>query len=128
MNEDFPLQQDLSAKESLVEQESDVSIMFYHALVGTTEGMSEEAETYLSTLLESGEVETEHLLFERMVTEYRKQLPMPSYHPDRAVREASFAQKSQWKPNEGGELSYIASNDLEVYLSMLGWSLEVARP
>lgn len=127
-NEDFPKQQDLSAEEPLAEQESDVSTMFYQALVGTTEGMTEEeAETYLSTLLESGEIETEHLLFERIVTEYSKQLPMPSYHPDRAVREASLAQKSQWKPNEGGELSYIASNDLEVYLSALGRSLEVSE-
>ena len=52
---------------------------------------------------------------------------MPSYHPDRAVWEASLVQKSQWKPNESGVLSYIASNDLEVYLSTLGRSLEVSE-
>jgi len=130
-NEEFPDQHDLPAEEEQFteeEERSDVSNIFYQALVGSTEGMTEEeADHYLSTLLESGEIETEHLLFERIVAEQSKQLPMPSYHPDRAVREASLARKDQWKANEGGELTYIASNDLEVYLSALGRSLEVSE-
>ena len=129
INEDFPIQQDSSeGEQSFVEQESEASTLLYQVLVGTTEGMTqEEAETYLSALLESGEIGIEHLLFERIVTEHSKQLPMPSYHPDWAVREASLVQKSQWKPNESGVLSHIASNDLEVYLSTLGRSLEVSE-
>ena len=130
-NEELPDQHGLPVEEeSFTEEEerSDVSNIFYQALVGSTKGMTEEeADSYLSTLLESGEIETEHLLFDRIVTEHSKQLPMPSYHPDRAVREASLAREDQWKPNEGGELSYIASNDLEVYLSALGRSLEVSE-
>jgi len=128
-NEGFPTQHDFSEEEeSSIEEISDVSNILYQALVGSTEGMSEEEMShYVSTLFEGEEIETEHLLFERIVSDQSKQLPMPSYHPDRAVREASLARKDQWKSNEGGELSYIASNDLEVYLSALGRSFEVSE-
>ena len=59
INEDFPIQQDSSeGEQSFVEQEGEASTLLYQVLVGTTEGMTqEEAETYLSALLESGEIE-----------------------------------------------------------------------
>ncbi len=98
------------------ENTSDVSTLFSHLLVEATEGMEgEQAEEYLTTLLEGGTVEAERL-FERITTEQRPQLPVPSYEPDRAMREASLAQKDHWKSNEEGEYSYTASNELEVYL------------
>ena len=108
----------------ITEDGSEVSSLLYQALTQTMD--EEEAAQYLTDLFEHGDVETEHLLFERVVTERYPQLTVPSYHPDRAVREASLARKDQWKSNVGGELSYVASNELEVYLGSLGHPLEIS--
>ena len=107
---------------------SEVSTLFYQAFTQVAEGMNEVQKTeYLTSLFDDGEIETERTLFEHIVTEQSAQLPAPNYHPDRAVREASLARKDQWKPTDGGELSYVASNDLAVYLAQLGRPLCVSE-
>lgn len=108
--------------------DSEVSTLFSQALAEVTERMeSEQAEEYLATLLLEEEIlETEHL-FERITMEHSTHLTVPSYQPDRAVREASLAQKDHWQSNEEGELSYIASNELKVYLGAQGRPVEVSQ-
>lgn len=107
---------------------SEVSTLFYQAFTQAAEGMNEEQKTqYLTYLFDDGDIETEHTLFENIVTEHSTQLPAPHYHPDRAVREASLARKDQWKPTTGGELSYVASNALAVSLAQLGRPLRVSE-
>jgi len=107
---------------------SEVSTLFYQAFTQVAEGMDEAQKTeYLTYLFDDGEIETERTLFENIVTEQSAQLPAPNYHPDRAVREASLARKDQWNPTDGGELSYVASNDLAVYLAQLGRPLCVSE-
>lgn len=109
------------------EEESEVSQLFYQALRETTAAMDEEeAEAFLATMFDDALLETEHLL-EKVTTEIHTQLTVTNYHPDRAVREASLAKKEQWQQNIGGELSYIASNELEVYLQRLEQPLEVGE-
>ncbi len=109
------------------EEDTEVSELFSQALAQATEGMeSEQADRYLAALFEDEAVETEHL-FERITMEQCSQLPVPSYHPDRAVREASLARKDHWKSKEGGELSYVASNELEVYLGLQGQPLDISQ-
>jgi hypothetical protein len=106
---------------------SEVSRLFASVLAETTEGMDEEqASAYLAEVLEGGELETEHL-FEHLVDEASPQLQITSYHPDTAVREASLAPKQQWKSALSGELTYTASNELEVYLGSRGEPLEVGE-
>jgi hypothetical protein len=108
-------------------EESEVSRLFYHALAETTGGMDQdEAAAYLEELFEGGAFETEQL-FEKITTEKSPDLIVTSYHPDRAVREASLARKEQWKPTDAGELSYLASNELEVYLGTQGNPLEIGE-
>lgn len=109
------------------EDESEVSRLFQQILVEATSGMSEgEASSYLEGLLDGGVFETERL-FERVTTETSQQINVTSYHPDQAVREASLARKDQWKPSEEGELSYTASNEIEVYLGNQGQPLEIGE-
>lgn len=113
---------------SLTEDEegSEVAGLFYHALVENTAGMPEEdAKAYLASVLD-GAFETEQLFGRITPTEqHQQQLTTTQYHPDRAVREASLAQKALWK-NAEGEVSYLASNDFSViYLGTEGHPLEV---
>jgi hypothetical protein len=110
-------------REQEIEQaSSETAQLFIQVLGEITEDLpSEEAAEYLHSLFEDEELQpTEHLLFERITTEDTSHLTVPNYHPDRAVREASLAKKELWKPNGEGELSYRASNELEVYLGTPG--------
>lgn len=111
------------------EQTNEVSTLLYQALTDTTEGMDESQKVeYFSRVFEGGDIETEHsLLFENIPSDQGSQLTITNYHPDRAVREASLAHKDQWKPTEEGELSYLASNELEVYLATVGKPLEISQ-
>jgi hypothetical protein len=54
-------------------------------------------------------------------------MAVTNYRPDQAMREASLAQKDQWKPGIGGELLYLASNTLEVYLGTRERPLELPQ-
>ncbi len=122
-------QNDFEIHEELIESgdETEVSLLLYQTFAEQTAGMNnDEAAQYLLGLLEGENLETEQL-FARVATETRSQLPVTSYHPDRAVREASLARKDTWRPGEGGELSYTASNELEVYLGTQGQPLEVSE-
>ncbi len=105
---------------------TDVSVLFSQALRETAEHLSDEqAISYLSSVLEGTAVEGEDLLFERITPERVSHLSAPSYQPDRAMREASLAPKEYWKENNEGELSYVASNEFEVYLGSVDHPLEI---
>lgn len=105
---------------------TDVSVLFSQALRETAEHLSDEqAISYLSSVLEGTAVEGEDLLFERIAPERVSHLSAPSYQPDRAMREASLAPKEYWKENNEGELSYVASNEFEVYLGSVDHPLEI---
>ena len=100
-------------------QKSEVAQLFHQAL---REHMSdEEATIYLADTLDEeriAELQNERLFehIEQFTAEAGKQLVVTSYHPDRAVREASLAKKEEWRPTENGEITYVASNEFEVYL------------
>src|SRR5579875_1561694 len=104
-----------AAQSFLLEDDgTDVSILFRQALREAAEHLGDEqAISYLSSVLEGTVEEEEDLLFEHIMPERVSHLSVPSYQPDRAVREASLAPKEQWKENNDGELSYVASNEFE---------------
>jgi hypothetical protein len=109
------------------ENASEIARLFLSVLSETTGGMDEEqAAAYLAEVLEGG-VETDHL-FERLIVDHEQQfLVTSSNHPDTAVREASLAPRDQWQENPAGELTYLASNALEVYLGEDGQPLELGE-
>jgi hypothetical protein len=110
------------------EQKSEVARLFHEALL---EHMSEDqASAYLADMLDEerlAEIQNARIFerIEQIAGETGKQLLVTSYHPDRAVREASLAKKEQWQPTGKGELSYLASNELEVYFG--GAPLEISE-
>jgi hypothetical protein len=104
------------------EQKSEVAQLFHEALI---EHMSEEeAEAYLVDLQEEEREIAPEQLFAHITQETSKELLVTSYHPDRAVREASLAKKAAWKRTAEGEISYTASNEFEVYF---GAPLEISE-
>ena len=108
--------------------DSDLSTLLDQALSDAMEGMSEEEATaYIASLFEEGEVDTEHSLFTCVTPEVTSSMAVTSYRPDQAVREASLAQKDQWKPGLDGELFFLASNTLEVYLGTRERPLELSQ-
>lgn len=108
--------------------DSDLSMLVDQALSDAMEGMSEEEATaYIASLFEEGEVDSEHSLFTCVTPEVTSSMAVTSYRPDQAVREASLAQKDQWKPGLDGELFYLASNTLEVYLGTRERPLELSQ-
>lgn len=110
------------------DQDSDLSTLLDQALSDAVEGMSEEEATaYIASLFEEGEVDSEHSLFAYVTPEVTSSMAVTNYRPDQAVREASLAQKDQWKPGSDGELFYLASNALEVYLGTREHPLELPQ-
>ncbi len=108
--------------------DSDLSTLLDEALSDALEGMSEEEATaYIASLFAGGEVDTEHSLFAYVTPEVTNSMAVTNYRPDQAMREASLAQKEQWKPGSDGELFYLASNALEVYLGTRERPLELPQ-
>lgn len=115
------------------EGDSDVSTLLGDAITNVTGYMSEdEVTTYIASLFNDGipdggfEVENEHTLFENVTPSVYENIKVTNYRPDQAVREASLAQKNMWKPGDG-EISYLASNTLEVYLGTPERPLEIPQ-
>ncbi len=114
--------------ERALEGDSDLSTLLGQALSDTVEGMSEEeAIVYIANLFQEGEVDTEHSLFAYVTPEVTGSMTVTNYRPDQAVREASLARENQWKPGSDGELFYLASNALEVYLGTREHPLELPQ-
>jgi hypothetical protein len=110
------------------ESESELAVLLDQTLADVTEGMNEEEATaYLATLFEGTEVGNEHILFAHVIPEMTATMAVTNYRPDQAMREASLAQKDQWKPTESGEVAYLASNALEVYLGTREHPLELPQ-
>jgi len=96
------------------EEESDLSALLSGTLSDLVASMDQEqAEALLATLLEGGEIDSS--LFAHVTPQVTPTMAVTDYRPDQAVREASLAKKDQWRPGVG-EISYRASNALEVYL------------
>jgi hypothetical protein len=96
------------------EEESDLSALLSGTLSDLVASMDQEqAEALLATLFEGGEIDTS--LFAHVTPQVTPTMTVTDYRPDQAVREASLAKKDQWRPGVG-EISYRASNALEVYL------------
>ncbi len=109
------------------ENTSEIARLFTSMIAETTKNMDEEqAADYLAGILDGGEIEAEQL-FERLVSDDTQPFLVTSYHPDSAVREATLAPKDLWKTALGGELAYLASNELEVYLGSQGKPLEIGE-
>ncbi len=114
--------------ERMMRGDSDLSTMLDQALADVVEGMSEdEATAYIASLFEEGEIDTEQSLFAYVMPEVTNSMAVNSYRPDQAMREASLAQKDQWKPGIVGEVFYLASNALEVYLGTRERPLELPQ-
>src|SRR5437588_8707581 len=110
------------------ESESELAVLLDQTLADITGGMSEEEATaYLASLFEGGEMGNEHILFAHVIPEMTAAMTVTNYRPDQAMREASLAQKDQWKPTESGEVAYLASNALEVYLGTREHPLELPQ-
>ena len=123
MSED-EVQEHLEEEDTSEEEKSEVAQLFHHAL---TEHMSEEeASAYLVGFNEPQweEIPREQLFAHIPQEKMGKDLMVTSYHPDRAVREASLAKKDQWRPTSDGEVTYMASNAFEVYF---GAPLEITE-
>ncbi len=110
------------------EQDSDLSMLLDQTLSEAMEGMSEEEATaYIASFFDQGEFESEHSLFAYVTPEVTSSMTVTSYRPDQAMREASLAQKDQWKAGLDGELFYLASNALEIYLGTREHPLELPQ-
>lgn len=126
MDEEYEVGAELP--EHVTEGKNELSTLFDQALLDVMETMSEEEATdYIASLFEEGEVDTEHSLLSCITPEMSDSMAVTSYRPDQAVREASLAHKDQWKPGSDGELFYLASNALEVYLGTQDRPLELAQ-
>lgn len=109
------------------ENDNELSTLLDHTLSDITDYMTEEEATeYIASLLEGGEIENEHSLFENITPYVTDHIKITNYRPDQAVREASLAQKNMWRPGDG-EVSYLASNTLEVYLGTPERPLEIPQ-
>jgi hypothetical protein len=109
------------------EEENELSSLLDHTLADMTDFMTEEEATeYIASILEGGEIEHETALFENVTPYVTDNIKVTNYRPDQAVREASLAQKHMWRPGHG-EISYLASNTLEVYLGTLERPLEIPQ-
>ncbi|GHO86414.1 hypothetical protein [Dictyobacter formicarum] len=110
-----------------IESDSELSTLLDQTLAGITDYMTEEEATeYIARILDGVEIESENTLFENVTPYIPENIKVTNYRPDQAVREASLAQKSMWKPGDG-EISYLASNTLEVYLGTPERPLEIPQ-
>src|SRR5947209_8700850 len=88
------------------ETESELTMLLDQTIAELTEGMSEEeAAAYVAGLFEGGEAGNEQMLFAHVVPEVTESMAVTNYRPDQAMREASLAQKDQWKPTDSGEIA-----------------------
>ena len=107
---------------------SELDLLLDQTIADLTEGMSEEeAAAYIAGLFEGEAAGSEQLLFTHVIPEVAASMAVTNYRPDQAMREASLAQKDQWKPTGGGEVAYLASNALEVYLGTRERPLELPQ-
>jgi hypothetical protein len=108
------------------EEDSELSSLLDYTLADVTDFMTEEEATeYIASILEGGEIE-QTALFENITPYVTDNIKVTNYRPDQAVREASLAQKHMWRPGHG-EISYLASNTLEVYLGTPERPLEIPQ-
>jgi hypothetical protein len=107
------------------EEDNDLSELLSDTLSDLVASMNEEqTEALLATLFEGGEIDTS--LFTHVTPQVLPTLAVTDYRPDQAVREASLAKKEHWHPGPG-EISYRASNALEVYLGTPERPLELPQ-
>lgn len=117
----------LTSQDEEDEYDTELEALLDQTFADVTDYMTEEEATeYLATILEGGEIEHESSLFDRITPYVMENLKVTNYRPDQAVREASLAQKSMWRPGDG-EISYLASNTLEVYLGTPERPLEIPQ-
>ena len=111
-----------------IEEESDLAALLSQTLSDIMGDMSEEeAEAYLADILLGSESTSEHSLFAHVTPEVTSTMAVTNYRPDQAMREASLARKDKWRPGESGEVTYLASNTLEVYLGSREHPLELPQ-
>ncbi len=109
------------------ENTTELASLLGHTVSDITDYMTEEEATeYIATIFEGNEIESENMLFENVTPYMTENLKVTNYRPDQAVREASLAQKNMWRPGDG-EISYLASNTLEVYLGTPERPLEIPQ-
>jgi hypothetical protein len=108
-----------------MENDSELSSLLGQTFADITDYMTEEEATeYIASILDGVEIEHESALFENVIPSIPEHIKITNYRPDQAVREASLARKSMWRPGDG-EISYLASNTLEVYLGTPERPLEI---
>lgn len=106
---------------------NEISSLLDQTFADITDYMTEEEATeYIAHILDGVEIENENTLFENVMPYIPENIKVTNYRPDQAVREASLAQKNMWKPGDG-EISYLASNTLEVYLGTPERPLELPQ-
>jgi hypothetical protein len=109
------------------ESNNEISTLLDQTFADITDYMTaEEATEYIAHILDGVEIESENTLFENVTPYIPENIKVTNYRPDQAVREASLAQKNMWKPGDG-EISYLASNTLEVYLGTPERPLELPQ-
>jgi len=109
------------------DEESELASLLGLTISDVVASMSEEeAAVYIDALFEGGDRENAHALFATIVPTVTSTMAVPNYRPDQAVREASLAKKEYWQPREG-EVTYQASNMLEVYLGTPEHPLELPQ-
>lgn len=110
-----------------MENDSELSTLLDQTFADITDFMTEEEATeYIARIMDGVEIESENTLFENVTPYIHENIKVTNYRPDQAVREASLAQKNMWKPGDG-EISYLASNTLEVYLGTPERPLEIPQ-
>jgi hypothetical protein len=115
-----------STEEEEEESESELSGILEQTFADITDYLTEEEATeYIASILEGSEIEN-ITLFENITPYLTENMKVTNYRPDQAVREASLAQKSMWRSGEG-EITYLASNTLEVYLGTPEHPLELPQ-
>jgi hypothetical protein len=109
------------------ESDNELSTLLDQTFTDITDYMTEEEATeYIARILDGIEVNSENTLFENVTPYIPENFKVTNYRPDQAVREASLAQKNMWRPGDG-EISYLASNTLEVYLGTPERPLEIPQ-
>ncbi|GCF08778.1 hypothetical protein [Dictyobacter arantiisoli] len=107
--------------------DSELSTLLSQTITDITDYMTEEEATeYIARILDGVEIESENTLFENVTPYIPENIKVTNYRPDQAVREASLARKNMWRPGDG-EISYLASNTLEVYLGTPERPLEIPQ-
>src|SRR6266568_5008315 len=110
-----------------VGEETDLSLLLQQTVSDVTEHMSEEEKaSYIANLFAGEKLDQNTQLFTHVIPQISPSLTVTNYKPDQAMREASLARESQWMSGDG-EISYLASNTLEVYLGTPEHPLEIPQ-